>query len=226
MSLGREIMQAVKRNDPLRPQTRNELNYSNNRDSSSASEYSANCQGDDIDDYINEALEEDDDSYQENITPVNHTPQFGMISKFKNKNCLLQRKGSISSNSFSYARSPSKNVRHQTIAEDDDEEGARHMNFKCPVKSELTVNPSEDNNVVTLTHTVSFYRRQQSQVSFSFEICLQRQAPNIEIIFLHRVLQTPLSESWHTLTRKIPAPRSRLMYRPMTIYSMINCNNC
>lgn len=73
MSLGREIMQAVKRNDPMRPQTRNShnaLNNSNNRDSSTASEYSANCQGDDIDDYINEALEEDDDSYQENVTPV------------------------------------------------------------------------------------------------------------------------------------------------------------
>lgn len=74
MSLGREIMQAVKRNDPMRPQTRNSLNalnHSNNRDSSSASEYSANCQGDDIDDYINEALEDDEDSYQENVTPVN-----------------------------------------------------------------------------------------------------------------------------------------------------------
>lgn len=34
------------------------------------------------------------------------------------------------------------------------------------MKSELTVNPSEDNNVVTLTHTVSFYRRQQSKVNF------------------------------------------------------------
>lgn len=72
MSLGREIMQAVKRNDPLRPSTRNShpLNNSNNRDSSTASEYSANYQGDDIDDYINEALEEDEDSYQENISPV------------------------------------------------------------------------------------------------------------------------------------------------------------
>ncbi len=78
----------------------------------------------------------------------------------------FQRKGSISSNSFSYARSPSKSVRHQTIVEDDYEDGARQINYKCPVKSELTVNPSDDNNVVTLTHTVSFYRRQQSQVWF------------------------------------------------------------
>ncbi|KAJ6649350.1 Anillin [Pseudolycoriella hygida] len=146
MSLGREIMQAVKRNDPLRPETRNTYISSNNyntRDSSTASEYSGNYQGDDIDDYINEALDEEDDSYQENVTP--------------------QRKGSISSNSFSYARSPSKSIRHQTIVEDDSQDGTRQVNFKCPVKSEITVNPSEDNNVVTLTHTVSFYRRQQSQ---------------------------------------------------------------
>lgn len=172
MSLGREIMQAVRRNDPMRPQTRNAqnaLNNSNNRDSSSASEYSANCQGDDIDDYINEALEDDEDSYQENVTPVNTRQPPTHIQQsfpFQIILFLLQRKGSISSNSFSYARSPAKNVRHQTIAEDDYEDGARQINFKCPVKSELTVNPSEDNNVVTLTHTVSFYRRQQSQVIF------------------------------------------------------------
>lgn len=174
MSLGREIMQAVRRNDPMRPQTRNSqnaLNNSNNRDSSTASEYSANCQGDDIDDYINEALEDDEDSYQENVTPVNTTQPhtYSTIISVSIILFLLQRKGSISSNSFSYARSPAKNVRHQTIAEDDYEDGARQINFKCPVKSELTVNPSEDNNVVTLTHTVSFYRRQQSQVIFGFK---------------------------------------------------------
>lgn len=73
MSLGREIMQAVKRNDPLRPQTRNSHNNSNNRDSSTASEYSTNNQGDDIDDYINEALDDEDESYQENVTPVKAT---------------------------------------------------------------------------------------------------------------------------------------------------------
>lgn len=37
-----------------------------------------------------------------------------------------------------------------------------NSNYASPIKSKLTVNPSEDNNSVTLTHTVSFYRRQQS----------------------------------------------------------------
>lgn len=35
--------------------------------------------------------------------------------------------------------------------------------FQSPIKSRLTVNPSDDDNSVTLTHTVSFYRRQQTQ---------------------------------------------------------------
>lgn len=36
-----------------------------------------------------------------------------------------------------------------------------NTNYSSPIKSKLTVNPSNDS--VTLTHTVSFYRRQQSQ---------------------------------------------------------------
>lgn len=35
-------------------------------------------------------------------------------------------------------------------------------NYRSPIKSELKVTPSDD-NMVTLTHTVSFYRRQQNQ---------------------------------------------------------------
>lgn len=43
--------------------------------------------------------------------------------------------------------------------------GASYMH---PVKSELSIN-KENENVVTLVHTVSFYRRQQSaNVSFNF----------------------------------------------------------
>lgn len=43
------------------------------------------------------------------------------------------------------------------------------MNGAQPVKSELSVNQDND-NLVTLVHTVSFYRRQQSaSVSFKCE---------------------------------------------------------
>lgn len=56
--------------------------------------------------------------------------------------------------------------RQETIYE---EEAATHAQpvskFQSPIKSRLTVNPSDDNNSVTLTHTVSFYRRQQTMNS-------------------------------------------------------------
>lgn len=52
-------------------------------------------------------------------------------------------------------------VRHQTIQEEEPME-YHNSNYASPIKSKLTVNPSDENNSVTLTHTVSFYRRQQS----------------------------------------------------------------
>lgn len=73
-----------------------------------------------------------------------------------------QRKGSVSSNSFSFARSPPKPPRQPTIDEDEDYYESKSVNYRNPVKSELRVDPSEDDNIVTLTHTVSFYRRQQT----------------------------------------------------------------
>lgn len=75
---------------------------------------------------------------------------------------MQQRKGSVSSNSFSFARSPPKPPRQPTIQEDEDYYESKSVNYRNPVKSELRVDPSEDDNIVTLTHTVSFYRRQQT----------------------------------------------------------------
>lgn len=79
---------------------------------------------------------------------------------------LVQKKrgdggGSISSNSFCFEKKPLNTVRHQTIQEEEPME-YHNSNYASPIKSKLTVNPSDDNNSVTLTHTVSFYRRQQS----------------------------------------------------------------
>ncbi|XP_059608129.1 anillin-like [Phlebotomus argentipes] len=82
---------------------------------------------DEMDDYLDEALDNSMGSSKKN------TP----------------RKGSISSNSFSYKRnSPAKQLR-----------------FETPVSSKITVSPKKsqkDDEVVTLVHTVSFYRKQQS----------------------------------------------------------------
>lgn len=52
-------------------------------------------------------------------------------------------------------------IRHQTIDEEEPME-LHNSNYASPIRSKLTVNPSDDNNLVMLTHTVSFYRRQQS----------------------------------------------------------------
>lgn len=68
----------------------------------------------------------------------------------------------MSSNSFKYDSRAKKHVHYQTIAEESDSDyPAAPQSYQSPVKSELTVNPSEDDNMVTLVHTVSFYRKQQ-----------------------------------------------------------------
>lgn len=170
VSLGHEIMQAVRQNDrsASRIGPQHKRNSGGDRasaynDSSSASE----CIDDgDMDEYLDEALEEDGDDFdsEEQITPVSKKENILLLM------CAIiipafvyvsQKKGSISSSSFSYAKSPSKQLRQQTIYENDNEVIESH---KTPIRSELTVNPSDDSNLVTLTHTVSFYRRQQSQV--------------------------------------------------------------
>lgn len=80
-------------------------------------------------------------------------------------NELLQaQNGTLASNSFSYERKP-LNRPQDTIFEDEATSSHHNSRFQSPIKSRLTVNPSDDNNSVTLTHTVSFYRRQQVQNS-------------------------------------------------------------
>lgn len=71
--------------------------------------------------------------------------------------CIKQ--GTISSESFSYQRKPWTR-QAETIHEDE-----VTSKFQSPIKSRLTVDPSTDDNSVALTHTVSFYRRQQAMNS-------------------------------------------------------------
>lgn len=176
LSLGREIMQAVRRchDNTTAAQMREQCILDTS--TATSSDLSANVSG--MDDYLNEALEdEEDDDDDDNGDDDDMTPR---------------RRGTISSNSFSYARSPAKPARSppkpvrqpQTIPElhinsdtsdgdDDDVTGNKiatehkpiaGTDYRNPIKSELRVDPSTDNNIVTLTHTVSFYRRQQASV--------------------------------------------------------------
>ncbi|XP_049545216.1 anillin [Anopheles darlingi] len=91
-----------------------------------------------------------------------------------------KRKSSVASNSFSYQKNPSHgNERVGTIEEEERAVGSEKrksktprksigmsngtVDYSTPVRSELQVKPSGDDNIVTLVHTVSFYRRQQQQ---------------------------------------------------------------
>lgn len=58
------------------------------------------------------------------------------------------------------------NRQTETIYEN---EATATSTFQSPIKSKLTVQPSDDQNSVTLTHTVSFYRRQQTMNSPSIQ---------------------------------------------------------
>lgn len=164
VSLGREIMQAVKLQDrrtshggrrqsqDIRVNPGNVKRQSGNSHNSTNSELSGVL--DDMDQYLEEALDEDDEGDFD-------TP----------------RKSSMSSNSFSYQKNPRQN-QCQTINEEEAEEKKDPQkpsptpkqqqlrkvdeDFSSPVKSELKISPSDDNNMVTLVHTVSFYRRQQN----------------------------------------------------------------
>ncbi|XP_052872956.1 anillin-like [Anopheles cruzii] len=92
------------------------------------------------------------------------------------------RKSSVSSNSFSYQKPSNQGGRCAPIVEEERSEktagdkrksktprkstGAAHpVDYSSPVRSELQVKPSGDDSMVTLVHTVSFYRRQQQQQS-------------------------------------------------------------
>ncbi|KAL9704325.1 hypothetical protein quinque_007843 [Culex quinquefasciatus] len=172
VSLGREIMQACKMQDrrtsqgarrkSVDQQQQHKIDQRQKQQQESAgsrrnSQHSHNSSTsvdisgvlDDMDQYLDEAL--DEEKGEEFDTP---------------------RKSSVSSNSFSYQKNP-RQSQYKTINEEDDEEKKDPEKpcpqqpvfeeaYGSPVKSELKINPSDDNNMVTLVHTVSFYRRQQN----------------------------------------------------------------
>lgn len=99
--------------------------------------------------------------------------------KIGHSNVMQLQKGSVSSTSFSYERKP-LNRQEDTIYENEAKSNYKPTKFQTPIKSRLTVNPSDDNNSVTLTHTVSFYRRQQNLNSPSVQKVVHSSMPIIE----------------------------------------------
>ncbi|XP_058117007.1 anillin-like isoform X2 [Anopheles coustani] len=111
-----------------------------------------------------------------------------------------KRKSSVSSNSFSYQKHPGRGGdRCVTINEEDDgarivgaskrksgtprrsTNGGGTVDYSSPVRSELQVKPSGDDNMVTLVHTVSFYRRQQQQQQQQQSALTPRRVPRTPV---------------------------------------------
>ncbi|KQS70940.1 anillin isoform X1 [Drosophila erecta] len=171
-SLGREIMSTVQRNEAEMQQQpgKKTVRYADQDmyydDSSlNSSQVSAG-----IDDYLDEALVEDYGSTQDDQSDSGDEHNSSRLS--------LGSKGTTASNSFSFRKNPASSCTPI-------EEHHEMMDLQTPllsgvqpVKSELSVNQDND-NLVTLVHTVSFYRRQQSANSSNStpvrKICREQQ---------------------------------------------------
>ncbi|XP_016958365.1 anillin isoform X2 [Drosophila biarmipes] len=154
-SLGREIMSAVQRNEAEMQQQpgKKTVRYADQDmyydDSSlNSSQVSAG-----MDDYLDEALADDYGSTQDDQSDSGDEHNASRLS--------LGSKGTTASNSFSFRKNPATactpiDEHHEMM-----DLQTPMLSGAQPVKSELSVNQDND-NLVTLVHTVSFYRRQQS----------------------------------------------------------------
>ncbi|XP_018794044.1 PREDICTED: actin-binding protein anillin isoform X1 [Bactrocera latifrons] len=169
ISLGREIMHAVQKNDDHQKKHQQEKQmeqkpcgdneYFGCEDSSlNSSETSLG-----INDYLDEALKEDgiDDDTQGSCDYANESGSIIHLSK--------ENKGTTASNSFSFHKSTKKDENYKIATEENKISpilnSAPSLYVTQPVKSEMSINRENENNMVTLVHTVSFYRRQQSDNS-------------------------------------------------------------
>ncbi|XP_011196764.1 anillin [Zeugodacus cucurbitae] len=190
ISLGREIMHAVQKNDDHRQKHQRDKRigeepYADNEyygceDSSlNSSETSLG-----INDYLDEALVEDgnDDVTQDSDDNTYDSENMYLQSK--------ENKGTTASNSFSFHKSSKKYKNCKIITEENKISPISNSTTACtymtqPVKSEMSINRENDNNMVTLVHTVSFYRRQQSDNSANStpirKVCKERKVLRSDI---------------------------------------------
>lgn len=125
VSIGREILNSVRKN--------NELSNHSYLESTVTSTDVSDAMND-MDDYLNEALEDSKD---------------------------YDDKGSACSDSFEYERFP--NPKRVSFKEPSKKSEQQPQHHDMPIKSRLEISPAQDaEGAMTLVHTVSFYRRQQS----------------------------------------------------------------
>ncbi|XP_060652366.1 LOW QUALITY PROTEIN: anillin [Drosophila nasuta] len=174
-SLGRAILHTVQRNEAAQQQGKKvryaeQDHYYSHDSSMNSSQVSGG-----IDDYLDEALgneygstqDEDDDSDDD---------------QHNASHLSLGSKGTTASNSFSFRRISGAGLSNACQAIEEQHEAmdvqTPLLNGAQPVKSELSVNQDND-NLVTLVHTVSFYRKQQSANSSNStpmrKICREQQ---------------------------------------------------
>ncbi|XP_069964922.1 anillin isoform X3 [Bactrocera oleae] len=167
ISLGREIMHAVQKNDDhqqkhQRDNRIEEQSYGDN-EYFGCEDSSLNSSGTSlgINDYLDEALEEDDIDDDTQGSDTDDTE-----SKFHQSK---DNKGTTASTSFSFHKSSKKYKNYKTTTEKNKmapiPNSATPLYVAQPVKSEMSISRENANNMVTLVHTVSFYRRQQSDNS-------------------------------------------------------------
>ncbi|XP_036332653.1 anillin [Rhagoletis pomonella] len=184
-SLGRVIMQVVQQNDHQQQQhqstkQRKEVHYADNNDYYGCADSSMNSSDASmgVDDYLDEALEDGNDSCAQE-SGVNADDGDGI-------NPPRESKGTAASNSFSFHKTPKKYTNCQSISEENEELPTSTAGCTPhPVKSELSINRDNDDKMVTLVHTVSFYRRQQSDNSASStpvrKVCREQQVLRSDI---------------------------------------------
>ncbi|XP_034479698.1 anillin isoform X2 [Drosophila innubila] len=181
-SLGRAILHTVQRNEAEMQQQQQQqqqmgkkVHYAEQDHyySQDSSIYSSGG----IDDYLDEALGGDYGSTQDEDDDSEDEHNASHLS-------LGQSKGTTASNSFSYRRPSGAGASSSSACEALEEHREMMdvqtplLNGAQPVKSELSVNQDND-NLVTLVHTVSFYRRQQTANSSNStpvrKICREQQ---------------------------------------------------
>lgn len=166
VSLGREIMQVVQSNESQQNNqnalARQKVRYAEKDQYYGDSSINSSEEGSmGMDDYLDEALDEDVDNYEHSNDDYDDTDEQN------DSKVSRSSKGTTASNSFSFKKTPKKYTHCIPISEENDDfhTTAPVSPYQIPVKSALTVNQSEDENMVTLVHTVSFYRRQQNSNS-------------------------------------------------------------
>uniref|UniRef100_A0A182PM21 PH domain-containing protein n=1 Tax=Anopheles epiroticus TaxID=199890 RepID=A0A182PM21_9DIPT len=178
VSLGREILQAVKLNDRRTSRGRGRQSQEWKQSEEQVAQVQA-TKG--VSFSLDRTAASDGSDLLEDSDMIDACLEEALVDEEEDSEAFdTPRKSSVSSNSFSYQKHSGRD-RCVTINEEESEKTPKSgsskrksgtprksqsgpIDYSSPVRSELQVKPSkDDDDMVTLVHTVSFYRRQQQQ---------------------------------------------------------------